>query len=127
MGRGRGKGKKLTLTNSDDTASGEEERIPAQKRNGRPHKSLVDETEDEKNTNVNDDVVSNKDVKVIENDKKRKQHKQSTEEGDLVKEEGEVGTRSNTDGLTPVNGFRHTRSRRKSKPHRAAEAGVECT
>lgn len=132
MGRGKGKVKKFTLTNNDDTGSGEEERIPAQKRRGRPQKPLVDEIdddiekiEDEENTNVND-VDSNKDVKVLENGKKRKRNKQSKEEGDLVKEENGVETKLDTNGLTQVNGFRHTRSRRKSKPRRAAEAGVEC-
>ncbi|MFS7922961.1 hypothetical protein Hanom_Chr09g00784741 [Helianthus anomalus] len=77
MGRGRGKGKKFTLTNNDDTESGEEERIPAQKRRGRPQKPLVDEIdkdieklEDEENSKSND-VVSDKDGMVTENGKKR--------------------------------------------------------
>ncbi|KAK9058561.1 hypothetical protein SSX86_023403 [Deinandra increscens subsp. villosa] len=136
MGRGRGKGKKFTLTNNDDTGSGEEERIPAQKKRGRPQKPIVDEpTEidevvekirDEENKKVND-VVSNKDVKVVEDGKKRKQTKQSEEDGKLVKDESVVGPRSDTNGSTQVNGFRHVGSRRKSKPRRAAEAGVECT
>ncbi|KAJ0810378.1 hypothetical protein HanPI659440_Chr01g0026371 [Helianthus annuus] len=132
MGRGRGKGKKFTLTNNDDTGSGEEERIPAQKRRGRPQKPLVDEIdedieklEDEENAKSND-VVSDKDGKVTENGKKRKRNKQSKEEGDLVKEESTDGTQPNANGSTPVNGFRHIGSRRKSKPRRAAEAGVEC-
>ncbi|KAL8204699.1 hypothetical protein R6Q57_010322 [Mikania cordata] len=138
MGRGRGKAKKFTLTSNDDTGSGEEERIPAQKKRGRPQKPLVDETieidedfekiEDEDSTKV-DGVVSNKDMKIIEDGKKRKRNKQSKEEGDLVKEESVVETDTNesTHGSTQVqNGFRHMGSRRKSKPRRAAEAGVEC-
>ncbi|KAI3683476.1 hypothetical protein L1987_83980 [Smallanthus sonchifolius] len=132
MGRGRGKGKKFTLTNNDDTGNGEEERIPAQKRRGRPQKVSGDEIdddiekiEDEENTKVND-VVSNKDGKVIEDGKKRKRNKQVKEEGNLVKEESGDGSQSNTNGSTQVNGFRHMGSRRKSKPRRAAEAGVEC-
>ncbi|MFS7907473.1 hypothetical protein Hanom_Chr01g00071751 [Helianthus anomalus] len=132
MGRGRGKGKKFTLTNNDDTGSGEEERIPAQKRRGRPQKPLVDEIdedieklEDEENAKSND-VVSDKDGKVTENGKKRKRNKQSKEDGDLVKEESADGTQPNANGSTQVNGFRHIGSRRKSKPRRAAEAGVEC-
>ncbi|XP_076914602.1 uncharacterized protein LOC143573674 [Bidens hawaiensis] len=129
---GRGKSKKFTLTSNDDTGSGEEERIPAQKKRGRPLKPSADETEediekieDETNTKSND-VASDKDVKVTENGKKRKRSKQSKDEGDVVKEESEVGTRSNTSELPQVNGFRHVGSRRKSKPRRAAEAGVEC-
>ncbi|KAK1411988.1 hypothetical protein QVD17_32895 [Tagetes erecta] len=136
MGRGRGKGKKFTLTNNDDTGSGEEERIPTQKRRGRPQKPLVDEIdedivkmEEEDHPKVNDDV-SNKDTKETEDAKKRKRNKHSKDEGDLVKEESQSqsgdGTRSNTNGSTQVNGFRHIGSRRKSKPRRAAEAGVEC-
>jgi len=107
----------------EDDVSGEEERIPSQKRRGRPQKPLVDEIdedgekmEDEENVNVND-VALNTDVKVIENGKKRKRNK-SKEEGNLVKED--------TDDSVIVNGFRHTGSRRKNKPRRAAEVGVEC-
>nr|XP_043612257.1 uncharacterized protein LOC122583953 [Erigeron canadensis] len=131
MGRGKGNRKKFTLTKNDDAGSGEE-RIPAQKRRGRPQKPLIDEVnvvvekiEDEEKKNVND-VVSKKEVKVMVNVKKRKRNKQSNEEGDVVKEGNGSETRSNTNGLTQVNGFRHTGSRRKSKPRRAAEAGVEC-
>ncbi|GJU38381.1 hypothetical protein Tco_1191338 [Tanacetum coccineum] len=132
MGKGKGKGKKFTLTSHDDAASGEEERIPTQKRRGRPQKPLMDEIDndiekikDEENTNVNN-VESNKDVKVMENGKKRKRNKLSKEEGDLVKDESVAETKSNSNGLAQVNGFRHARSRRKNKPHRAAEAGVPC-
>ncbi|XP_071719083.1 uncharacterized protein [Rutidosis leptorrhynchoides] len=101
---GRAKGKKLTLINND-----EEETIPAPKRRGRPQKPLVDEIddfekiEDEENLNVND-VESNKDLKVMENGKRRRRNKQLTEEGDLIKKEN---------GVEKVNAFRHTGSRRK--------------
>ncbi|MFS8033594.1 hypothetical protein Hanom_Chr17g01571421 [Helianthus anomalus] len=98
--------------------SGEEENQPAHKRRGRPQKPLTSETdddigkiEDEENMNVND-VVSNKEGK------KRNRNKQAEEEGDLVKDESE---------WTQVNVFRLTPSRRKSKPRRAAESGVQCT
>ncbi|KAF5747232.1 G2/mitotic-specific cyclin S13-7-like [Tripterygium wilfordii] len=42
-----GKGKKLTASNHDDTGSGEEEKIPVQKRRGRPQKPLKDEIDGE--------------------------------------------------------------------------------
>ncbi|PWA77613.1 hypothetical protein CTI12_AA222620 [Artemisia annua] len=131
MGKGSRKGKKFTLTKHDDAASGEEERIPIQKRRGRPQKPLEDEDddiekiEDEENTNVNNAELI-KDVKVMENGKKRKRNKLSKDEGGLVKDESGAETKSNSNGLAQVNSFRHARSRRKNKPHRAAEAGVPC-
>ncbi|KAJ8770855.1 hypothetical protein K2173_021770 [Erythroxylum novogranatense] len=136
MGRGRGKGKRSSVMNHDDTGSGEEEKIPAQKRRGRPQKPLKDDIDEEEVENVEDedcqkgrDGTISKEIKVAavaENGKKRKRYSQSKEKADTVKEENDVGTRSSTDDSTKSNGFRHNGSRRKSKPRRAAEAGVEC-
>ncbi|CAH1452685.1 unnamed protein product [Lactuca virosa] len=116
---GRRKGKKFTLTNNDDPGSGEDEKIPVQKRRGRPQKPLVDEADEdlvkmeEEEDDEDEDETTNSDA----SGKKRKRNKQK-EKGDLVKDGSPNGTRSN--------GFRHNGSRRKNKPHRAAEAGVEC-
>ena len=118
MGRGRGKGKKLTASNHDDAGSGEEEKIPAQKRRGRPQKPLKDEIDEEE--------VENREVEDGENGKKRKRNSHVKEKPDSVKEENGIGTRSSTDDSSKSNGFRQNGSRRKSKPRRAAEAGVEC-
>ncbi|XP_062015328.1 uncharacterized protein LOC133731899 [Rosa rugosa] len=136
MGRGRGKGKRLTVTNHDDPGSGEEEKIPAQKRRGRPLKPLKDEIDEEEVEKVEaDDIenakagISSKEIKspsAAENGKKRKRYSQAKEKSDSVKEENGNGTRSSTDDSTKSNGFRHNGSRRKNKPRRAAEAGVEC-
>ncbi|KAJ7009565.1 hypothetical protein NC653_000300 [Populus alba x Populus x berolinensis] len=136
MGRGRGKGKKLTVSNHDDTGSGEEEKIPAQKRRGRPQKPLKDDIDEEEVEKIEDEEVENgktgitsketKSPTAAENGKKRKRYSQAKEKPDSVKEENGVGTRSSTDDSTKSNGFRHNRSRRKNKPRRAAEAGVEC-
>ncbi|KAL6204075.1 hypothetical protein ACLB2K_021344 [Fragaria x ananassa] len=136
MGRGRGKGKRLTVTNHDDPGSGEEEKIPAQKRRGRPLKPLKDEIDEEEVEKVESDDIENakagitsKEIKsptAAENGKKRKRNSQAKEKSDSVKEENGNGTRSSTDDSTKSNGFRHNGSRRKNKPHRAAEAGVEC-
>lgn len=136
MGRGRGKGKRLTVTNHDDPGSGEEEKIPTQKRRGRPQKPLKDEIDEEETEKIEEDDSENakagiatKEVKsspVAENGKKRKRYSQVKEKSDSVNEENGVATRSSTDDLTKSNGFRHNGSRRKSKPRRAAEAGVEC-
>lgn len=124
MGRGRGKGKKLTVTNHDDPGS-EEEKIPVQKRRGRPQKPLVDEIDEEENEKLEEE--DSKEMKSsVENGKKRKQTPQGKETSDSTKEENGSGTRSNTDDSIKSNGFRHNGSRRKSKPRRAAEAGVEC-
>ncbi|PQQ02048.1 uncharacterized protein Pyn_29504 [Prunus yedoensis var. nudiflora] len=136
MGRGRGKGKRLTVTNHDDPGSGEEEKIPAQKRRGRPQKPLKDEIDEEETEKIEADDsengkagIASKEIKspsVAENGKKRKRYSQVKEKSDSVKEENGIGTRSSTDDSTKSNGFRHNGSRRKNKPRRAAEAGVEC-
>ncbi|XP_038700176.1 uncharacterized protein LOC119997319 [Tripterygium wilfordii] len=137
MGRGRGKGKKLTASNHDDTGSGEEEKIPVQKRRGRPQKPLKDEIDGEDAEKIEEEdgesgktgLSSGKEVKSptgAENGKKRKRNSQAKEKTDLVKEENGSGVRSGNDDSVKSNGFRHNGSRRKSTPRRAAEAGVAC-
>ncbi|KAE8705703.1 linoleate 13S-lipoxygenase 2-1 [Hibiscus syriacus] len=135
MGRGRGKGKKLTVSNHEDAGSGEEEKIPLQKRRGRPQKPLKDEIKDEEVEKLDGDGENGKaDITTdernsppaAENRKKRKRASQVKEKADSVKEENGLGTRSSTDESSKSNGFRQNGSRRKSKPHRAAEAVVEC-
>ncbi|XWS71117.1 hypothetical protein CRYUN_Cryun03dG0110800 [Craigia yunnanensis] len=135
MGRGRGKGKKLTVSNHEDAGSGEEEKIPAQKRRGRPQKPLKDEIDEEvekiegeygENGKADITCEERKGPSAAENGKKRKRNSQVKEKPDSVKEENGIGTRSSTDGSSKSNGFRQNGSRRKSKPRRAAEAGVEC-
>ncbi|XP_073142353.1 uncharacterized protein [Henckelia pumila] len=136
MGRGRAKGKKLTMTNQDDTGSGEEEKLPAQKKRGRPQKSLKDEVDEEETRKIeyesSEDTsdAQNKDSKrktVAQNGKKRIKNDESKEKADdLVKEENGNATRINTEESVKSNGLRQNRNRRKSKPHRAAEAVVEC-
>ncbi|CAN0902042.1 hypothetical protein LINGRAHAP2_LOCUS21751 [Linum grandiflorum] len=129
MRRGRGKGKKLTVRNHDDGGSGEEEeeeeKIPAQKRRGRPQKLLKDDIDYEQVEKIEDDGKG-----LAENVKKRRRSsQQAKEKPDLVKEEANKGVPKSTstdDGSTKINGFRQNGSRRKSKPRRAAEAGVEC-
>ncbi|KAJ1424431.1 hypothetical protein SESBI_11621 [Sesbania bispinosa] len=69
MGRGRGKGKKLTVTNQEDAVSGEDEKVPMQKRRGRPQKPLKDDFDEEEVEKIEDDSenvkngVSNKELK----------------------------------------------------------------
>ncbi|XP_020111120.1 uncharacterized protein LOC109726092 [Ananas comosus] len=128
MGRGRGKGKKLTpVTSHEDSV---EEVIPSYKRRGRPQKPLKDDVDEEdaekieeeeeeaKKEEGNDVVVSNKEIKgSAENaNKTKKRDLQVKEDSDPVLEENES---------TKPNGFRQNGSRRKSKPRRAAEAGLE--
>ncbi|GLT49778.1 hypothetical protein SLA2020_233160 [Shorea laevis] len=136
MGRGRGKGKKLTVNNHDDTGSGEEEKIPAQKRRGRPQKPLKDEIDEEEPEKIEEDDggngktgINGKEIKsppTAENGKKRKRNSQVKEKADSVKEENGIGTRSSTDDSAKSNGFRQNGSRRKNTPRRAAEAVVDC-
>ncbi|KAI3461068.1 hypothetical protein Pfo_017731 [Paulownia fortunei] len=134
MGRGRAKGKKLSVTNQDDPGSGEEEKIPAQKRRGRPQKSLKDEIDEDEAQKIEDEDsedatgLPNKDMKnkPAQNGKKRKRNAQVKEKVDSVKEENGNGTRSSTEESNKSNGFRQNGNRRKNKPRRAAEAVVEC-
>ncbi|XP_008795754.1 myoneurin-like [Phoenix dactylifera] len=135
MGRGRGKGKKLTIvTSHEDPGSGDEEVLPAYKRRGRPQKPLKDDIDEEETEKIEeeegDDVkpsASTKDTKgtAVENGKKRRRYSQVKENYDSVLEENSAGVRSNNEESTRPNGFRPNGSRRKSKPRRAAEAGVE--
>lgn len=141
MGRGRGKAKKLTVSNHDD-ASGEEEKIPAQKRRGRPQKPLKDEIDEEEDEaekiqyEEEEQEIENKKGSTPskgmkgpssgENGNKRRRNSQAKENSDSLKEEDRIGSKSSTDESVKSNGFRHNGSRRKNKPRRAAEAGVEC-
>ncbi|MCD9638866.1 hypothetical protein HAX54_023026 [Datura stramonium] len=135
MGRGRGKGKKQSV--HEDLGSGEEEKIPVRRR-GRPQKSSKDEIgeEEEEVVKVEDEEddsentkgsVFNKDVKnqAAVNGKKRKRTSQ-VKEADSVKVENGVGAKANSNDLMKAVGFRQNGSRRKNKPRRAAEVGVEC-
>ncbi|CAL9111751.1 unnamed protein product [Musa textilis] len=137
MGRGKGKGKKLTLaTGNEDQGSGDEEAIPAYKRRGRPQRPLKDDIDEDVTEKIEvgeDDVkltaAPSKDPKVstVVNGKKRKRHGKAKDNPDVILEKNfGAGSKSKNDDATGANGFRHTGSRRKSKPRRAAEAGVEC-
>ncbi|XP_009623153.1 uncharacterized protein [Nicotiana tomentosiformis] len=134
MGRGRGKAKKQSVR--EDLVSGEEEKMPVRRR-GRPQKpkgEIEEEEEVEKVVEDEDDSentkgsVLNKDIKnlVVEDGKKRKRPSQVMENKDSVEEENGVGTKTNSNDLIKSVGFRQIGSRRKNKPRRAAEVGVEC-
>lgn len=128
----KGKGKKFTSTNDEDVMSGEEEKIPVQKKRGRPLKVRKEEinedehekAEEKKTQKTTDGVLSDemKNSMITENGRKRNA-KGKFETGNV---ESESETRSSPEGISKPNGFRHNGSKRKSKPCRAAEAGVEC-
>ncbi|CAN4118419.1 unnamed protein product [Withania somnifera] len=135
MGRGRGKAKKQSVR--EDLVIGEEEKIPARRR-GRPQKPKdeieeegvekvlgVEDEDDSENTKGS---ILNKDIKnqVAEDGKKRKRPSQVLDNKYSVKEENGVGTKTNSNDLIKSVGFRPNGSRRKNKPRRAAEVGVEC-
>ncbi|KAE9600390.1 hypothetical protein Lalb_Chr14g0372381 [Lupinus albus] len=133
MGRGRGKGKKLTATNHEDARSGEDEKVPVQKRRGRPQKPLKDDFDEDEAEKIDDDSdnvkngVSRKEMKsTAAAERKRKRNLQVKEKLESADEENGVGNHSSNEELTKSNGFRHNGSRRKSTPRRAAEAGVQC-
>ncbi|XP_059288300.1 uncharacterized protein LOC132041622 [Lycium ferocissimum] len=126
MGRGRGKGKKQSVP--EDVGSGEEEKIPVRRR-GRPQKPLKDEIEDreevQKLVKDEDDGENISKDEAAENGK-RKRSSQVKENVDSVKEENCIGTKASPNDLIKSVGFRQNGSRRKNKPRRAAEVGVEC-
>ncbi|XP_075489725.1 uncharacterized protein LOC142528573 [Primulina tabacum] len=120
MGRGKTKGKKLHVTHQEETGSGEEEKIPAQKRRGRPQKALKDEmVEDETRKPKDEDCedTSGKEITSQDYVKKRQRTGQGKEKVNIES--------PNDETMEPnkLNGFRQIR--RKNKPRRA-EATVEC-
>jgi len=136
MGRGRGKGKKQSVI-AEDPGSGEEDKVPAYRRRGRPLKSLTDEIEEVEVTeiiekdeeNVKGNNGSTNDLKtqaITVNKRKRKRSTQVKEKIDPMKEENGILAKSGPDDTIKSTGFRHNGSRRKNKPRRAAEAGVDC-
>ncbi|XWS66425.1 hypothetical protein CRYUN_Cryun05aG0198200 [Craigia yunnanensis] len=136
MRRGRGKAKKQTVVSSrEDPGSGEDEKVPAYKRRGRPQKQLKDDLEEdevEKTEEDGEDVKGSIPIKEMknqaatENGRKRKRSMQTEENIDSVKKENVITTKSSTDDSTKFVGYRQIGSRRKNKPRRAAEAIVEC-
>ncbi|CAN7063004.1 unnamed protein product, partial [Brassica rapa subsp. trilocularis] len=140
MRRGRGKGRKQSASAREDRGSGDEEKIPAYRRRGRPHKPMRDDFEEEEEEeeemvekleqeeDIDDTNESSVTSKKQENERKRKIS--NGDNADLKEEETELelGSKSSMDGSTKSisTGFRQNGSRRKSKPRRAAEAVVEC-
>lgn len=136
MGRSRKAKKPNVSATREDLGSGEEEKLPV-KRRGRPLKSLKNEIQEEEKEveklEVDDDdtngVLSDKNVKsqvLIENGKKRKRASEIKENGQAIKEENDVDTKTKANDVIKPIGFRQNGSRRKNKPRRAAEVGVEC-
>ncbi|CAA2993082.1 Hypothetical predicted protein [Olea europaea subsp. europaea] len=108
MGRIKAKGKKLDVMNQDDPGSAEEEKTRARNRR--------------------DGVLGNgtKISTASQNRKKRKRNSQVKGKVDSVKEKNGNGTTSSTEESNKSNGFRREGNRRKNKPRRAPEAGVDC-
>ncbi|KZV44792.1 protein pxr1-like [Dorcoceras hygrometricum] len=129
MGRGRGRrrGKKESKT-IDDSTNGEDEKLPTRQR-GRPQKQVNNGVEEEDEfEKIEDDAKSlvfsklAKNQAATENGNKRKVN----ESMESFKEENDNGTETyGADSIKYV-GSRELGSRRKNKPRRAAEVGVEC-
>ncbi|OEL12515.1 hypothetical protein BAE44_0026466 [Dichanthelium oligosanthes] len=131
MGRGRGRGKKLTIVRShEDKGSSGEEVVPARKRRGRPQKRFankIDQTDVENFVEkVDGDEEEVDDAKLKNITAGNKRGRPLKEGSNLVLEENNSSVRSSSDESTRTNGFRQIGSRRKNKPRRAAEAGLEC-
>lgn len=135
MGRGRGKGKKLTgAASHEDPGSGNEEPLPPYKRRGRPQKPLKDDIDEEEVAKIEEEesdlklgtpVKETKTTPPVENGKRKRRLAVAKEDSDSLVEENGAGLSTTTEESTKKNGFRQNGSRRKSKPRRAAEAGVE--
>lgn len=139
MGRGRGKGKKQSaIASRDNSGSGEDEKLPVRRR-GRPLKPMKDdfEEEDEVEKIEEEDEYSEESKNLVsskssnseataENGRKRKSPSQIKESDQLVKEENAIGAKNSATVLIKPVGYRQHGSRRKNKPRRAAEVGVEC-
>ncbi|XP_058209855.1 uncharacterized protein LOC131322525 [Rhododendron vialii] len=135
MGRGRGKVKKQATIVAHEV---KEEKIPQYKRRGRPQKQVKSDIKEEKGEKLEGEEangenmtsnISNKEAKnepAVENGRKRKRYSQGKGNADSVKEENSTGKETSTDGSLKCVGFRQNGSRRKNKPRRAAEVGVEC-
>ncbi|CAM8961709.1 unnamed protein product [Rhodiola kirilowii] len=138
MGRGRGKGRKLNgHVNHEDCGSGEEEKIPVQKKRGRPVKHFKEEVRNktEKDDRENSSSgITGKHKSPCDVLKKRKRKYESKDEekdeekSEPVKEESGNETKSSSIDEEPVkpSGFRLNSRKRKNKPRRAAEAVVDC-
>ncbi|XP_010554863.1 PREDICTED: uncharacterized protein LOC104824468 [Tarenaya hassleriana] len=142
MRRGRGKGKKLNTAAAaarEEGGSGEEEKIPAHRRRGRPQKPVKDDTgleepaeKIEEGSDIIKSSITGKDLNneaVTENGRKRKRSMQTKEHNAEVTKEEENGveSKSRADGSVKSSiGYRQNGSRRKNKPRRAAEAVIEC-
>ncbi|KAJ8448149.1 hypothetical protein Cgig2_031873 [Carnegiea gigantea] len=132
MGRGGSIGRNQTLVAASDDPGSRGEKALASKRRGRPQKPLRDEIEeDEQIDKVEENVESSKrlitknseDQTDLENEtKKRKSPLQFKENADYIEDGVSGGKPSTEDSIKPVT-FRQNGSRRKSKPHRAAEVG----
>lgn len=134
MGRNRGKAKKQTIIAAhEDHGSGEEEKMPA-KRRGRPLKISKSETKDKEEAenfddgeNMNGVLSENTNTQSgAESGRKRGRASEINGNNGTVEDESGVDIKINAnDSVKPV-GFRQNGSRRKNKPQRAAEVGVEC-
>ncbi|KAL6911376.1 hypothetical protein ACP4OV_000181 [Aristida adscensionis] len=133
MGRGRGRGRKPIIVRShEDKGSSGEEIAPARKRRGRPQKRFANKIDQTDGENFVEKVDGGEedvdDAKLTNNTAAAgsKRGRQLKDSSNLVLEDTNSSVRSSSDESTRTNGFRQIGSRRKSKPRRAAEAGVEC-
>jgi hypothetical protein len=133
MGRGRGRGKKLTLVRShEEKGSSGEEVVPARKRRGRPQKRFaekIDQTDIENSVEKVDVDEEQLDAAKLNNGTAavgNKRGRPMKGGSNIVVQKNNSSIRSISDESTRTNGFRQNGSRRKNKPRRAAEAGLEC-
>ncbi|WOH03247.1 hypothetical protein DCAR_0522643 [Daucus carota subsp. sativus] len=138
MGRSRVRGKKQTSTAArQDHASGEEEKIPV-KRRGRPLKLVRNDSPQKEahdfdqlgDEDYTDGILSDKHVNappsVINTGIKRTRTSDIDDNHGMAKQEIGADIKNNNNDPVKLVGFRQIGSRRKNKPRRAAEVGLEC-
>lgn len=133
MGGGRGKGKKQSVIAKQEEPGSEEEKVSAYIRRARLQKPLKDEIEKvEASGNIEDGEnmkmnISSTDMKnqVITENKRKRKGSELIIKIDAVKEENDIRRKQNPVDSTKSAGFRQNGSRRKNKPRRAAEAGID--
>jgi hypothetical protein len=133
MGRGRGRGKKQTTVRShEDKGSSGEEVVPVKKRRGRPQKlfaSKIDQADVENFVEqVDADQEEADDAKLKNNTTAggTKRGRPLKEGSNIAVEDTNSTIRLSSDESMRTNGFRQIGSRRKNKPRRASETGLEC-
>lgn len=118
----------MTIARShEEKGSSGEEVVPARKRRGRPQKHFAEKIEQVDVENFVEDVDGgDEDAKLKAGSGVKRGRPLKESPNTVLEDNSNSSVRSSSDESARTNGFRQTGNRRKSRPRRAAEAGVEC-